>query len=221
MTIIHESIIWLYNSKIIIWLYNSQIIIWLHNSQIIIRLYYSQIIIWLYNLQIIIWLYNSQIIIWLYNLQSVHVQCPMSTQYLINIYNLLNSPVKPFNITHLGSVVFDFVNTEVAYALIRVYTIINCYLHIQGDQLNIAACFWYLVKSNLSSLNVYISVHWTLDKSLFTKYQKNTAMFNWSPCIKIRIITIDITIARLLSYVLVSPHISAYLRENAKLMGGG
>ena len=35
----------------------------------------------------------------------------------------------------------------------------------------------FLVKSDLSSLYVYSSVHW----SLFARYQKSTAMFNWSP----------------------------------------
>ena len=34
--------------------------------------------------------------------------------------------------------------------------------HIQGDQLNKAVCFWYLVKHDLFSVhNVYSSVHWT------------------------------------------------------------
>ena len=38
---------------------------------------------------------------------------------------------------------------------------------VQGDQLNMAVFFWYLEKS-----------------SLFKRYQKNTAMFNQSPCRK-------------------------------------
>ena len=32
---------------------------------------------------------------------------------------------------------------------------------LQGGQLNMAVCFWYLGKSELSSVRVYSSVHWT------------------------------------------------------------
>ena len=32
---------------------------------------------------------------------------------------------------------------------------------VQGDQLYLAVCFWYLVKSDLSGLHAYSSVHWT------------------------------------------------------------
>ena len=32
------------------------------------------------------------------------------------------------------------------------------------------------------SVHVYSSIHWTVDRSLFTRYLKNTAMFTWSPC---------------------------------------
>ena len=44
-----------------------------------------------------------------------------------------------------------------------------------------AVCFWYLVKSDLSSVHAYSGVHWT--SPFFTMYQKNTAMFIWSGCI--------------------------------------
>ena len=40
--------------------------------------------------------------------------------------------------------------------------------------------FWFLVKSYLSSVCVYSSVPVTVDKSRFTRYQINTAMFIWS-----------------------------------------
>ena len=30
---------------------------------------------------------------------------------------------------------------------------------VQGDQLNMSVCFWYLVKSDLSSVHLYNSVH--------------------------------------------------------------
>ena len=52
-------------------------------------------------------------------------------------------------------------------------------LVVQGDQLNMAVFFWYLVKSDLSSAQLYTC---TLDKSHFKSYQKNTALFNWLPC---------------------------------------
>ena len=52
---------------------------------------------------------------------------------------------------------------------------------IQGDQLNMAAFFWYLVKSYLS-MQCTLLFTFSLDKSLFTRYQKKTAMFNWSTC---------------------------------------
>ena len=32
---------------------------------------------------------------------------------------------------------------------------------VQGDQLYMAMCFWYSVKSDLSDVRVYCSVHWT------------------------------------------------------------
>ena len=48
-------------------------------------------------------------------------------------------------------------------------------LLIQLDQIKIAVFFWYLVKSDLSSVYPYIRQ--------VTFYQKHTAMFNWSPCI--------------------------------------
>ena len=41
---------------------------------------------------------------------------------------------------------------------------------IQDDQLYMAVCFW----------------HHTLDKSVFTRYQKYTAMFIWSDCTALR-----------------------------------
>ena len=54
---------------------------------------------------------------------------------------------------------------------ISVKTYIKHY-KVQGDQLNMVVCFWYLVKSDFSSVH----------KSLFTRYQKNTIMFNRSAC---------------------------------------
>ena len=54
-------------------------------------------------------------------------------------------------------------------------------LTVQGDQLNMDVFFWYLGENGLSTVHVY--VQWRiLNKSLFTRYQKNTAMFSWSPC---------------------------------------
>ena len=48
---------------------------------------------------------------------------------------------------------------------------------MHGDQFNMAVFFWYLGKSDLPS------VQWrTPDNSLYTRYHKNTDMFNWSPC---------------------------------------
>ena len=45
----------------------------------------------------------------------------------------------------------------------------------RGHQLYMAVCFWYLVKSYLSSVRVYSRVHWT--NHFFSRCQKNTAMF--------------------------------------------
>ena len=49
---------------------------------------------------------------------------------------------------------------------------------IQGAQLYMAVLFWYLWKSDLSSVRYTC----TMDKQLFPRYQKNTALFNWSAC---------------------------------------
>ena len=55
-------------------------------------------------------------------------------------------------------------------------------MYVQGDQLNMAIFFCYVVKSDLSM--VYSTVYTrTLDKSLITRYKKHTDMYNWSPCI--------------------------------------
>ena len=55
---------------------------------------------------------------------------------------------------------------------------------IQGDQLKMAVFILYHGKSYLSSVHVYTvylhTLHWT-SKSHYTRYQKNRAMFNWSP----------------------------------------
>ena len=37
-------------------------------------------------------------------------------------------------------------------------------------------------KKRRFSVQIYSGVHWKVDKALFSKYQKHTAMFNWSPC---------------------------------------
>ena len=45
------------------------------------------------------------------------------------------------------------------------------YFKVQGDQLNMAVCFWCLVKSNLSCVRVYSSRNWT---SYFFQGSRNT-----------------------------------------------
>ena len=54
-------------------------------------------------------------------------------------------------------------------------TFCDIFSYIQGDQLYMVVCFWYPVKSYLSS----VRVHYTR-KATF--YKKNTAMFIWSGC---------------------------------------
>ena len=51
-------------------------------------------------------------------------------------------------------------------------------LYLPGDQLNMEPC--------TVTCPMHASLQWytcTLDKSLFTGYQKHTVMFNWSLCI--------------------------------------
>ena len=56
------------------------------------------------------------------------------------------------------------------------YTGLKPYSYIvQGDQLNMAVFFWYIANSVQCTCAVAY-------KSLFTRYQKITAMFIWSPC---------------------------------------
>ena len=50
---------------------------------------------------------------------------------------------------------------------------------VQGDTLIMTVFFWYLVKSELSSVRVYSILHWQIS---FTRYQNNTAMFIWPGC---------------------------------------
>ena len=42
-----------------------------------------------------------------------------------------------------------------------------------------AVCFFYLIKWLFQCTLLYT---YSLDKPLFTRYQKHSAMFNWSPC---------------------------------------
>ena len=48
--------------------------------------------------------------------------------------------------------------------------------------MNMAMFFWNLAKSDLFSVGYCTRVH--RDKSLFTRYQKHTAMYNWLPFIR-------------------------------------
>ena len=54
------------------------------------------------------------------------------------------------------------------------------YFQIQGDQLNMAVFFWYLVKGDLSCVHVYRLQNRTLDKSLCTRYQKKDHVYHVS-----------------------------------------
>ena len=49
-------------------------------------------------------------------------------------------------------------------------------MNVQGDQLNMAVYFWYLVKSDVKCTLLYSIVHW----SLVTRYQKYTTIYSWS-----------------------------------------
>ena len=53
---------------------------------------------------------------------------------------------------------------------------------LQPDQINMtdAVCFWYLVRSDLSSVRYSSRIHWT--SHFITRYRKHTAMYNWSLC---------------------------------------
>ena len=50
-----------------------------------------------------------------------------------------------------------------------------------GSPVKHGRVFWYLEKSDLTRVGYCTRVQCTLDKSIFTRYEKNTAMFNWSP----------------------------------------
>ena len=54
--------------------------------------------------------------------------------------------------------------------------------YVQPDQINMAVLFWYLAKCDLSTVQCKLLVTRKLEKSLFTRYQKHTAKYNWSPC---------------------------------------
>ena len=51
--------------------------------------------------------------------------------------------------------------------------------NLQGNQLYMTCVSGFLVENVLVRYCLYTC---TLDKSLFTRYQKNTALVNWSPC---------------------------------------
>ena len=62
----------------------------------------------------------------------------------------------------------------------QLYVYTNNYGRVQSDQINMVMFFWYLVKSDFSIVS-YCKNSCTLDRPLFTRYQKQTAMLNWSP----------------------------------------
>ena len=53
---------------------------------------------------------------------------------------------------------------------------------LQGDQLNMTMFFGTLGKVTCP-VYTYSGLHWTVGMSLYTRYQKNPAILNWSPCI--------------------------------------
>ena len=59
------------------------------------------------------------------------------------------------------------------FAWLQIDDVFTITLYIQPEQMNMAVFFWYLVQSTL----LYTR---KLDKSRFTRYQKHTAMYNWS-----------------------------------------
>ena len=77
---------------------------------------------------------------------------------------------------YLNDVLVQIVKFYISFKFCRLaFFLIFVWCNIQGGQLNMALCFWYLVKSDLSNVQCthgYRSVHWTLDKSLFKSYLK-------------------------------------------------
>ena len=50
-------------------------------------------------------------------------------------------------------------------------------MNVHGDRLNMDLFFWQLGKSD------FFSVHVDTEQVTLKRYNKNTTMFNWSPCI--------------------------------------
>ena len=55
-----------------------------------------------------------------------------------------------------------------------------CTFYCTGWSVIHGRVFWHLVKRDLSSVSYFTRVHCT--SYFFTRYQKHTDMFNWSPC---------------------------------------
>ena len=66
-----------------------------------------------------------------------------------------------------------FLSNKFLYLLKTIF-----FFGIKDDRINMAVFFQYFVKNDLYNVQCIV----TLDKSLFTGYQKHTAMFNLSPC---------------------------------------
>ena len=69
---------------------------------------------------------------------------------------------------------------QLHYATYSIYFKFFIMVQIQGDQRKMAVFFWYLVKRVTCPASVPTE---HVQKSLYTRYQKNTAMFNWSHCL--------------------------------------
>ena len=88
--------------------------------------------------------------------------------------------------THLYNLIINVARGEIImhnlYANLvwhKMFFKLNTTDFIQSDKKTMAVFFWYLVKSDLTSVR-YILYSRIQNKSLFTRFQYNTAMFIWS-----------------------------------------
>ena len=62
-------------------------------------------------------------------------------------------------------------------------SIFNHPIYVQCTLYMLTVYFWYLVKSDLSSVHMYSSINWTSHFLKGTRKKPDHFFFNWSPCI--------------------------------------
>ena len=98
---------------------------------------------------------------------------------MFKVFTIIITLTLTYQLSKTKNNIYQKINNNQYNNIIKKYNRSTKWIHkIQGDQLNTTVCFWFLEKSDLSSIQC--TVAYTGQSFFFTGYQKNTAMFNGS-----------------------------------------